>query len=83
MPTTSLMDAAMILVAGAFLLTPGILTDLFGVSLLLPPCRKFYRAKLATLLKKRFTPHPLDDSPDVGGSKIIDSYVVENDDECR
>jgi UPF0716 protein FxsA len=47
-----MMDGAMILVAGALLLTPGILTDLFGFSLLTPPCRSFYRKML---LRARWT----------------------------
>lgn len=50
MPATELVDAGMILFAGALLLTPGILTDAFGFSLLMPPCRAVYRR----LLKKMF-----------------------------
>ncbi len=52
LPGQAMLDGAMILVAGALLLTPGILTDLFGFSLLMPPCRSFYR-KL--LLRARWT----------------------------
>ena len=52
LPGQAMMDGAMILVAGALLLTPGILTDLFGFSLLMPPCRSCYR-KL--LLRARWT----------------------------
>jgi UPF0716 protein FxsA len=79
MPTKSLLDAAMILVAGAVLLTPGILTDLFGLSLLLPFMRKFYRAWLVRWFKRRFTVHfqgPHPDASQPGASRIIDSYVV-------
>lgn len=36
MPTQALLDGAMILIAGAVLLTPGILTDLAGFFLLTP-----------------------------------------------
>ena len=44
MPKDSLMDAGMILVAGALLLTPGIMTDAFGFSLLFPrPDRRLWR----------------------------------------
>lgn len=50
MPATELVDGGMILFAGALLLTPGILTDAFGFSLLIPPCRVVYRR----LLKKLF-----------------------------
>ena len=50
MPASELVDGGMILFAGALLLTPGILTDAFGFSLLVPPCRAVYRK----LLKKMF-----------------------------
>jgi UPF0716 protein FxsA len=51
MPGAELLDGGMILVAGALLLTPGILTDAFGFSLLFPPCRVVYRK----LLKRSFS----------------------------
>ncbi|SPF79439.1 FxsA family protein [Pseudoprimorskyibacter insulae] len=39
-PTRPLADGAMILVAGALLLTPGFFTDFVGFSLLMPPVRE-------------------------------------------
>ena len=39
LPTTELMDGGLLLVAGAFLLTPGLVTDLVGLLLVLPPTR--------------------------------------------
>lgn len=51
-PTDSLMDAGMILVAGGVLLTPGILTDLLGFSLLIPPIRNVIREWLKAYFKK-------------------------------
>lgn len=51
MPTQSLADGAMILVAGAFLVTPGVLTDLFGLSLLIPIVRTVIRRGLASSFK--------------------------------
>lgn len=53
MPATELVDGGMILFAGALLLTPGVLTDAFGFSLLIPPCRAVYRRLL-----KRWFPKP-------------------------
>jgi UPF0716 protein FxsA len=44
LPAGALGDGALILVAGMLLITPGVLTDLFGLSLLVPPIR--------TMLKK-------------------------------
>ena len=49
LPGKALLDGAMILVAAALLLTPGILTDLFGFSLLMPPCRAVYRRMLKNM----------------------------------
>ena len=42
-PARSLIDGAMILAGGAMLLTPGFLTDLVGLSLLVPMTRNLYR----------------------------------------
>ena len=47
MPTSSIIDAVMILIAGLLLMTPGILTDIFGFSLLVPVCRRVYQ-RIAT-----------------------------------
>lgn len=38
-PTGEVLDGALLLVAGAFLLTPGLVTDLIGLLLVLPPTR--------------------------------------------
>lgn len=46
MPTSALIDGVMILLGGFLLLTPGYLTDILGISLLLPPCRIILRAKV-------------------------------------
>ncbi|MCA9262908.1 MAG: FxsA family protein [Planctomycetales bacterium] len=54
LPGDSLIDAGMILVAGALLLTPGILTDALGFSLLIPPARAVYRRLLKRWFKSRF-----------------------------
>jgi len=81
LPGESMLDAVMIFVAGALLLTPGILTDLFGLSLLMPPCRAFYRRRLMQWFKSRFKIQ----TPGFGNwespspqSEVIDSYVIDN-----
>ena len=48
MPTEELVEGAVVLFGGALLLTPGFLTDLFGLSCLVPLSRKGY----ATLIKR-------------------------------
>ena len=89
MPTESLADGAMILVAGAFLITPGVLTDAFGFGLLIPAFRRLMRKWLTEYVGASvdiqthasfgnpFMPHPDEDGD------IVDSYVVDaepNDD---
>ncbi len=54
MPSHALSDGLMILVAGALLLTPGVLTDLFGFSLLVPACRDVYRGWLGRYFRHHF-----------------------------
>ncbi len=46
-PGDELIDALLILIAGAVLITPGLLTDLFGFGLLIPPVRKWVRNRLS------------------------------------
>ena len=79
LPAQSMLDAVMIFVAGALLLTPGVLTDLVGVSLLLPPCRAFYRRRLVKWFKRHFQVQTYGhwESP-TGRSEVIDSYVIED-----
>ncbi len=46
MPAREVMDGALVLFGGALLLTPGFLSDILGVLLLLPPTRALLRAVL-------------------------------------
>lgn len=52
-PGRELIDGVMILFAGALLLTPGFLTDLLGILLLLPPTRAVLRRSVTASLVKR------------------------------
>ena len=54
MPTEALLDALLIFVAGAVLLTPGLLTDLLGFFLLLPAGRRVVRETVASRIRRRF-----------------------------
>jgi UPF0716 protein FxsA len=45
-PTDAVMDGALLLVAGAFLLTPGLVTDTLGFVLVVPPTRYVVRTVL-------------------------------------
>ena len=83
LPAAALLDAAMIFFAGALLLTPGMLTDAFGVSLLIPFCRHWYRRRLMAWIRRHFKVqafHATTLNEDTGKdqrSKIIDSYVID------
>ncbi len=46
LPATSLIDAVLILIAGALLITPGVITDLVGFALLTPVLRSRVQAWL-------------------------------------
>ena len=52
-PGRELVDGVMILFAGALLMTPGFLTDLFGILLLLPPVRGVLRERVVRMLARR------------------------------
>ena len=54
-PANETVDGALILFGGALLLTPGFLTDLLGLALLLPPSRALVRRVLARRLIPRMT----------------------------
>ena len=85
MPADLIGDGAMIMFAAGLLLTPGLLTDLLGFSLLIPACRTQYKRFFAQRLKGSFnfsvfTPsgnsrsgRPVDDP------NIIDGEVVDRD----
>ena len=45
-PAGAVVDGLLILIGGIVLLTPGILTDLLGFALLLPPTRRVFRGWL-------------------------------------
>jgi UPF0716 protein FxsA len=53
MPAPRLMDGVMILLAGAMLITPGILTDVAGFLLLVPATRQIIRNYLRIKLERK------------------------------
>lgn len=55
LPGRSLLDGLSILVGGAFLLTPGILTDIAGFSLLLPFSRRWLQRAVQRRLERRIS----------------------------
>ncbi|KPK03970.1 MAG: exlusion protein FxsA [Anaerolineae bacterium SG8_19] len=52
LPTDSIFDGAIILVAGAFLVTPGILTDTLGFLCLIPTTRRLIKRGIWTRMER-------------------------------
>ena len=54
LPAEALIDGLLILIAGAVLLTPGLLTDALGFLLLVPQSRAVVRKEAVARFKRRF-----------------------------
>lgn len=52
-PHREVTDGVMVIFGGALLMTPGFITDIFGIALLLPPSRALLRRTFAGLLIRR------------------------------
>ncbi len=88
LPANSLVDGVLVFAAGILLITPGVLTDLAGFALLLPPIRKFLRQQALDYLKQKikvetvsFTSnfaakhgsnHPHFDDPSIIEGEVVD-----------
>jgi UPF0716 protein FxsA len=53
MPHREVLDGVLVIFGGAFLITPGFLTDIVGLVLLIPPSRALVRRLLASRLGRR------------------------------
>ena len=76
MPATELADGALILVGGTLMLSPGFVTDVVGIVLILPFTRPLARRLLTRLVARRIIvagrPGPGSDGPVVRGEVIDD-----------
>ena len=52
-PGQAILDGLSVLIGGAFLITPGVLTDVLGFSLLLPPSRRWIQRRLRSRLEQK------------------------------
>lgn len=52
-PTDSLFDGLFILIAGALLITPGMITDILGFVLMVPGFRVWFKMRLKKFLKRK------------------------------
>lgn len=85
-PTEPLAHGAMILIAGALLLTPGFFTDAVGFALLMPPVRvgvfKYLRSRIKVQSFSMGSMHSQSShpqSPPQGGPDVIDGEFTEVD----
>jgi UPF0716 protein FxsA len=76
-PAREVMDGALVLFGGALLLTPGFLSDILGIVLLLPPTRALVRAMLVRRFAARMVASM--SGPRVGGpgARPRQAYDVE------
>jgi UPF0716 protein FxsA len=53
MPHREVVDGVLVIFGGAFLITPGFITDIFGILMLLPPTRALLRRLLMRVVRRR------------------------------
>src|SRR5687768_8117655 len=76
-PAREVMDGALVLFGGALLLTPGFLSDLLGIFLLLPPTRAIVRAVLVRRFARRMVASMTGPRMRRGGTPPRHAYDVE------
>jgi UPF0716 protein FxsA len=81
LPHRELADGVLVVLAGALMLSPGFVTDVFGVLLLLPLTRPLGRRVLTALVARRVAvvPGPLrtQRSPGPGGDSVVRGEVID------
>jgi len=77
LPSAAMLDGAMILAAGLLLITPGLLTDVAGFLLLLPPVRFALRRVVGWWLARRPGIVAFSAGPSAGRSRPDDPDTVE------
>lgn len=81
MPSNEIADGLMVIFAAALLLTPGLLTDVVGFTLLIPLTRQFIRRGLVSRISKNMSAntvvfrhgHDPIDQPSIDNSDTIDA----------
>lgn len=58
MPAETMLDGLLIFIGGLVLLTPGLLTDMLGFALLIPPLRNAAKAKMLKYYQAKMTGGP-------------------------
>ena len=73
-----LTDGAMIFFAAGLLLTPGFITDAVGLSILIPPCRRWYKVRVSNWMKRNFKIQVVQ-MPNQSDPNTVDGEVVGGD----
>ena len=73
-PGELITDGMLVLLAGGLLIAPGFITDAFGMSLLIPVCRRWYKKKTLAYLKHYFDVKVV--QPHMKNPDIVDGEVV-------
>jgi UPF0716 protein FxsA len=79
MPHREVIDGVLVVFGGAFLITPGFLTDIVGLLLLIPPTRALVRAVLAKRLTQRMVASMT--APRRPPDDVIDGTAVDVEDD--
>jgi UPF0716 protein FxsA len=78
MPAKELADGALILIGGTLMLTPGFVTDAFGILLILPMTRPLFRRLLTGVVTRRLVVLSTQPGPRPAGP-VIPGEVVDDD----
>ena len=83
-PGREVADGALVVLGGALLITPGFVTDVFGVLCLLPPTRAILRRLLTGVATRQLLggaarPTPPSTTPPRPSSEVIEGEIVEPD----
>lgn len=79
MPGELITDGMLVLLAGGLLIAPGLITDTFGMTLLIPVCRRWYKKKAVEYLKDQFQVKVFKSSS-MGGAQVVDGEFVKKSD---
>ena len=83
MPSNLLTDGALILFAAALLITPGLITDVVGLTLMIPYTRNGYKHLAMKMIRRHFKVqvHTSKSAHHEGG--VVDGEVVYSSDEKK